>query len=80
MVDTPRRARAESHNVPAGFASPPTRSDPDYALAAWGLLDQVVDLGGWAPDAPTDDWAAIADAARVAMTLERRRGEGPIGI
>ena len=95
------------------------RARPDGTLAAWRLLDAVVDLGGWAPGAPTDDWAAIADAARVdaiccayaalrhvrgsaasiesggaqltlpadanlaarvAMTLERLRGEGAIGI
>ena len=34
-------------------------------LAAWRLLSGVVDLGGWAPGPPADDWAAIADAARV---------------
>ena len=95
------------------------RARPEGTLAAWRLLGEVVDLGGWAPGAPTDDWAAIADAARVdaiccayaalrhvrgsavsigtggaqlalpadanlaarvAMTLERLRGEGAIGI
>ena len=96
------------------------RARPDGTLAAWRLLDGVVDLGGWAPAPPADDWAAIADAARVdaiccayaalrtvrgsavsietgggsrltlpadgnlasrvAMTLERLRGEGAIRI
>jgi predicted nuclease with RNAse H fold len=96
------------------------RARPDGTLAAWRLLDGAVDLGGWAPEPPADDWAAIADAARVdaiccayaalrhvrgsavalgtgggppvtlpadanltarvAMTLERLRGEGAIRI
>ncbi|HTI32874.1 MAG TPA: hypothetical protein VL422_04295 [Miltoncostaea sp.] len=41
------------------------RARPDGTLAAWRLLGAVVDLGGWAPGPPADDWAAIADAARV---------------
>ncbi len=41
------------------------RARPDGTLAAWRLLDGVLDLGGWAPAPPADDWAAIADAARV---------------
>jgi predicted nuclease with RNAse H fold len=41
------------------------RARPDGTLAAWRLLGAVVDLGGWAPAPPADDWAAIADAARV---------------
>jgi hypothetical protein len=96
------------------------RARPDGTLAACRLLDAVLDLGGWAPAPPADDWAAIADAARVdaiccayaalrtlqgraatidvgrgfrmalpadanlaarvALTLERLRGEGAIRI
>ncbi len=41
------------------------RARPDGILAAWRLLDGVLDLGGWAPGPPADDWSAIADAARV---------------
>lgn len=96
------------------------RARPDGTLAAWRLLDGALDLGGWVPAPPADDWAAIADAARVdaiccayaalravqgraasidvgggrqlalpadanlaarvALTLERLRGEGAIAI
>jgi predicted nuclease with RNAse H fold len=41
------------------------RARPDGVLAAWQLLGSVVDMGGWAPGAAPDDWAAIADSARV---------------
>lgn len=41
------------------------RARPDGVIAAWRLLDGVLDLGGWAPGPPADDWAVIADAARV---------------
>jgi predicted nuclease with RNAse H fold len=41
------------------------RARPDGTLAAWRLLDGVLDLGGRVPGPPADDWAAIADAARV---------------
>lgn len=41
------------------------RARPDGVLAAWRLLDGALDLGGWTPAPPADDWAAIADAARV---------------
>ena len=41
------------------------RARPDGTLAAWRLLADVIDLGGWAPAPPADDWAAIADAARI---------------
>jgi predicted nuclease with RNAse H fold len=41
------------------------RARPDGTLAAWRLLDEAIDLGGWAPGPPADDWSAIADAARV---------------
>ncbi|MGE0026319.1 MAG: hypothetical protein AB7O78_16015 [Thermoleophilia bacterium] len=41
------------------------RARPDGILAAWRLLDGALDLGGWAPGPPADDWAAIADAARI---------------
>ena len=41
------------------------RARPDGTLAAWRLLAEVLDLGGWAPAANPDDWGAIADAARI---------------
>src|SRR5690606_16836548 len=41
------------------------RARPDGTLAAWRILGEAVDLGGWARGGPADDWAAIADAARV---------------
>lgn len=41
------------------------RARPDGTLAAWRILGTVVDLGGWAPAPAADDWAAIADAARI---------------
>jgi hypothetical protein len=41
------------------------RAKPAGLLPAHGLLAAVVDLGGWAPDPKGDDWAVIADAARL---------------
>jgi predicted nuclease with RNAse H fold len=41
------------------------RARPEGVRAAWGLLAGVLDLGGWTPAAAPDDWAAIADAARI---------------
>jgi len=42
------------------------RARPEGTLVAWRLLSEVLDLGGWTPDAaPADDWAAIDDAARI---------------
>lgn len=41
------------------------RAHPDGILAAWSLIGEVVDLGGWRPVADPDDWAAIGDAARI---------------
>ena len=42
------------------------RAKPAGLLPAHRLLAEVVDLRGWAPAAgPGDDWAAIADAARL---------------
>ena len=34
-------------------------------VPAWRLLAEVIDLGGWAPDADGDDWRALDDAARI---------------
>ena len=34
-------------------------------VPAWRLLAEVVDLGGWAPDADGDDWRVLDDAARI---------------
>jgi predicted nuclease with RNAse H fold len=45
------------------------RARPDGTLAAWRLLGEAVDLAGWTPGPPADDWAAIADAARVDAVL-----------
>ncbi len=41
------------------------RARPDGTIAAWRLLSEVLDLGGWTPAANPDDWGAIADAARI---------------
>jgi predicted RNase H-like nuclease len=40
------------------------RARPEGVRAAWAILSEALDLGGWAP-AGRDDWAAIADAARI---------------
>ena len=45
------------------------RARPDGVLAAWRLLAEVVDTGGWAPAPAPDDWAAIADAAVIDAVL-----------
>jgi hypothetical protein len=41
------------------------RAKPAGLLPAHRLLAEVVDMGGWAPDPAGDDWALIADAARL---------------
>lgn len=41
------------------------RARPDGVMEAWRLLARVVDMDGWTPTAAPDDWAAIADAARI---------------
>ena len=41
------------------------RAHPDGVLVARRLLAGVVDLDGWTPADAPDDWAAIADAARI---------------
>jgi hypothetical protein len=42
------------------------RARPAGLLPAWTILGSVLDTGGWAPGADgDDDWAAIADAARI---------------
>jgi predicted nuclease with RNAse H fold len=41
------------------------RARPDGIVAAWRLLAEVLDLGGWTPGPPSDDWSAINDAARI---------------
>jgi len=40
------------------------RARPEGIRAAWAILSEVLDLGGWAP-AGGDDWTHIADAARI---------------
>ena len=62
------------------------RARPQGTLAAWRLLAGVIDLGGWAPVPPADDWAAIADAARIDAlccayaALRVSRGAGAVSI
>lgn len=45
------------------------RARPDGILAAWRILAEAVDLGGWTPAPSSDDWVAIADAARIDAIL-----------
>lgn len=40
------------------------RARPEGLVPAWRLLAEVVDLGGWAPEAG-DDWRALDEAARL---------------
>ena len=40
------------------------RARPEGIRAAWSILAEALDLGGWTP-AGGDDWAHIADAARI---------------
>ncbi len=63
------------------------RARPEGTLAAWRLLSDVLDLGGWTPDAaPVDDWAAIDDAARIDAlccayaALRGRSADGHVAI
>ena len=63
------------------------RARPDGTLAAWRLLSDVLDLGGWTPGAgPDDDWAAIDDAARIDAlccayaALRGRSADGHVAI
>ena len=73
--------------APAFRAKGAGRARPDGIAAAWRLLGEVLDLGGWAPGPPSDDWGAINDAARIDALccayagLRMRRGEAsaPIG-
>jgi predicted nuclease with RNAse H fold len=63
------------------------RARPEGIVAAWRLLGEVLDLGGWAPGPPSDDWAAINDAARIdalccafaARRMHRGGAHAPIG-
>jgi Protein of unknown function (DUF429) len=41
------------------------RARPEGLIAAADLLSEAVELGDWWPAVPRDDWAAIADAARL---------------
>ena len=41
------------------------RARPAGLVPAWRLVDAALDLGGWTPRPDGDDWAAIADAARI---------------
>ena len=41
------------------------RARPAGLVPAWRLLAEVIDLGGWAPEAGGDDWRALDDAARI---------------
>ena len=43
----------------------PGRAHPSGVAAAAALLARHVDLGGWHPSEPTDDWASIRDAAAI---------------
>ena len=51
--------------APAFRAKGTGRARPQGIVAAWRLLGEVLDLGGWAPGPSSDDWAAINDAARI---------------
>ena len=63
------------------------RARPDGIVAAWRLLAGVLDLGGWTPGPPSDDWSAINDAARVdalccayaALRMQRAEASASIG-
>ena len=50
---------------PAFRAKGTGRARPEGIVAAWRILGEVLDLGGWTPGPPGDDWAAINDAARI---------------
>lgn len=74
---------------PAYRAKGPGRARPAGFAAARALLAGVLDLVGWAPEAaPADDWAALADAARLdalacaylALRLARDGGAGTVTV
>ncbi len=63
------------------------RARPAGMARAHGLLSEVLDLGGWAPDPAGDDWDALHDAARLdalccayaALRLARGEGAATVG-
>lgn len=75
---------------PPGYrAKGPGRARPARFAPAHALLAGVLDLDGWAPDpAPADDWAALADAARLdalacaylALRLAREGASGTVTV
>ncbi len=63
------RTRWLGFRPPAYRPKGPGRARPAGIVATAAIVGRHVDLGGWAPSAVADDWAAIRDAAALDAIL-----------